>query len=212
MAKYNKFSYIYPPRPKNCISPEDLNTFDNESLLCQCKLNGSNLTIYLLPDKMMVMNRHNGVLTNVQMSKEEIKSLYRGNGGWMVINGEYMNKSKSDKNRKVFNHKFVIFDLLVLDGNYLIGHSFEQRVKILDDLYGNIDSEQEHLYFISENIYRVKTYYSNFYELYNDLIETDMMEGLVLKRKNSKLEMGLTTENNSKSQLKCRKPTKNYKF
>jgi hypothetical protein len=38
------------------------------------------------------------------------------------------------------------------------------------------------------------------------------VEGLVLKRKNAKLEVGTSENNNSKSQIKARKPTKNYKF
>lgn len=210
--RYQNYKYIYPPRPKNCVSPEDLVELDNDTLVAQPKLNGSNSSFYLNPEKLMVMNRYNAVLTNVQMSPDEIKKLYKGDGGWTVLNGEYMNKSKCDKNGEVFNHKFVIFDILVLNGNYLIGHTFEERILLLDELYGTNDSDQEHLYSVSENIYRAKSYTSNFLELYCDLIPTDMMEGLVMKRKKAKLELGLTVDNNCRSQLKCRKPTKNYKF
>jgi len=39
-----------------------------------------------------------------------------------------------------------------------------------------------------------------------------MIEGLVMKRRNAKLEIGNTENNNTKSQLKARKPTKLYKF
>jgi hypothetical protein len=39
-----------------------------------------------------------------------------------------------------------------------------------------------------------------------------MIEGVVLKRKNAKLEIGNTENNNYKSQIKSRKVTKNYKF
>jgi hypothetical protein len=35
---------------------------------------------------------------------------------------------------------------------------------------------------------------------------------LVLKRSSAKLEVGNTENNNTKSQLKARKPTKNYKY
>jgi ATP dependent DNA ligase domain len=212
MAKYINYKYIFPPRPKNAIPSDELNFWDNGSLLGQPKLNGSNTTIYTNGEKHVVMNRHGQRLTNFRLTEQEIKSMYRGNGEWLVINGEYMNKSKQDKSRKVFNHKFVIFDILVFDGNYLVGNTFEQRILLLDNLYGTIDSDQEHLYSVSENIYRVKSYTSNFTELYNDLVETDMMEGLVMKRKNAKLELGTTELNNVKSQIKCRKPTKNYKF
>jgi hypothetical protein len=39
-----------------------------------------------------------------------------------------------------------------------------------------------------------------------------MLEGWVLKRRDAKLERGTREKNNVNSQLKCRKPTKNYDF
>jgi hypothetical protein len=48
--------------------------------------------------------------------------------------------------------------------------------------------------------------------LYNDLVEIDMIEGLVLKRKSARLEAGTSELNNVKSQIKCRKATKNYRY
>ena len=212
MAKYNKYTYIFPPRPKNAIQSSDLDFWDNNTLIAQCKLNGSNCTIYTNGEKHIVMNRHNGRLTNFRLTDEEIKSMYRGNGEWMVINGEYMNKSKSDENRKVFNHKFVIFDILVLDGDSLVGKTFEERVVLLDQLYGTKDCEKPYLYGISENIYRVKSYTSNFLDLYNDLVEIDMIEGLVLKRRSARLEAGTSELNNTKSQIKCRKKCNSYRY
>jgi hypothetical protein len=74
----------------------------------------------------------------------------------MAINGEYMNKSKNDKSNKVFNHKFVIFDILILEGNYLWYNLW--AVDILDNMYGQIECDDEFLYNISENIFRVKSY------------------------------------------------------
>jgi ATP-dependent DNA ligase len=210
--KYENYSYIYPPRPLNSIPSDELIYFDNNTLLCQCKLNGSNATIYTNGEKVIVMNRHNQRLTNFQINEAEIKAMYRGNGSWMVINGEYMNKSKSDEKRQVFNHKFVIFDILVLDNDYLVGSTFEQRVLLLDELYGNVPCEKDYLWKASENIYRVKSYTRDFLELYNSLVEIDMIEGLVLKRKGAKLERGNSESNNVRSQIKCRKPTRNYRY
>ena len=61
---------------------------------------------------------------------DEVKKLYRGNGGWMVLNFEYMNKSKKDENNETFNHKITIFDILVFDSNYMIGSTFENRINL----------------------------------------------------------------------------------
>ena len=116
--KYENYSYIYPPRPRNAIMSIDLDTFDNFNMIAQVKMNGSNATIYTNGQKVVVMNRHGQRLTNVNVDNSEILSLYKGTGGWTILNGEYMNKSKMDENGNTFNHKFVIFDILCYDGDY----------------------------------------------------------------------------------------------
>ena len=211
--KYNSFRYIYPPRPRNPISSDDLDFWDNGSLVAQPKMNGSNCVVFTNGEKVMMMNRHSQYLTNVSISKGEILGLFRGEiGNWMVINGEYLNKSKQDENHLTFNHKFVIFDILVYNSEYLIGDTFQERINLLDELYGQNDSEKSYLYSISDNVYRVKSFEKGFKSLFDELTKIDMIEGLVLKRKNAKLEAGSTENNNTKSQLKARKATKNYKF
>ena len=210
--KYLNYRYIFPPRPRNAISPDDLNSWDDGSLLGQPKLDGSNATIYTDGKKVIVMNRHGQRLTNVRVHDSEILALYRGSGSWMVLNAEYLNKSKTDETGQAFNHKFVIFDILVFDGQYLVGKTFEERVRILDTLYDQKACEKEYLFGISENIYRVKSYLTGFNDLFNQLTPIDMIEGLVMKRRNARLEVGSSEMNNVKSQIKCRKKTKNYKY
>lgn len=212
MPKYTNFKYVYPPRPKNNIPPEDLDFWDNGSLVSQPKLNGSNCVIFTDGDDFFVMNRHNQRLTNFKIDNSELSKIYRGDGEWMIINGEYMNKSKSDENGDVFNHKLVIFDILAYNGEYLVGSTFSERINLLNDIYGETESEKNYLYSISENVYRVKSYYNGFSNIFNSFIKVDMLEGLVMKRSNAKLEIGTSELNNVKTQLKCRKPTKNYKY
>ena len=211
MAKYLNYRYIFPPRPKNAIPDTELEFWDNGSLIAQPKLNGSNCVIFTNGVKTIVMNRHNQRLTNFNISDNEIKDIYRGEG-WMILNGEYMNKSKSDENNQVFNHKFVIFDILGFNGEYLVGKTFEERIQLLDSIYGQVDSEKEYLFKVTENVYRVKSYLNGFKDLFDKLTPIDMIEGLVMKRKNARLELGTSENNNTKSQLKCRKATKNYKY
>jgi len=211
--KFENYRYIYPPRPKNAINPDDLTFWDNNSLLAQPKLNGSNTTIYTNGEQVIIMNRHGARLTNFQIPLDEIKSLYRGvRGQWLVINGEYLNKSKQDERGITFNHKLIIFDILVYKSDYLVGQTFQQRVHLLDELYGKNDSEKSYLYSVSDNVYRVKSFDTGFKSLFDQLTPIDMIEGLVMKRKNAKLEIGNTENNNTKSQLKARKPTKLYKY
>ena len=211
MAKYLNYRYIFPPRPKNAIPDTELEFWDNGSLIAQPKLNGSNCVIFTNGEKTIVMNRHNQRLTNFNISDNEIKDIYRGEG-WMILNGEYMNKSKSDENNQLFNHKLVIFDILGFNSEYLVGKTFEERIQLLDSIYGQVDSEKEYLFKVTENVYRVKSYKDDFKNIFDKLTPIDMIEGLVMKRKNARLELGTSENNNTKSQLKCRKATKNYKY
>jgi hypothetical protein len=211
MPKYENYRYIYPPRPKNAIPDSELDFWDNGSLIAQPKLNGSNCLIFTNGQRFVVMNRHSQRLTNFQLSENEIKDIYRGDG-WMILNGEYLNKNKNDETGQSFNHKFVIFDILCYNGEYLLGKTFSERVELLDSLFGKIESEKSYLYKITENVYRVRSFDTGFKPLYDTLTPIDVIEGLVMKRKNARLEVGATENNNIKSQLKCRKPTKNYKF
>ena len=182
--------------------------WDNEMMVAQPKLNGSNCTIYMNGQNFYVYNRHGQRMTGFDIDSKEISNLYKGKG-WMVLNGEYMNKSKKNEFGETFNHKFCIFDILVYDGNYLVGKTFQERINLLDGFYGKAEN---YISPISENIFRIKSYYSDFESLYNNLVNIDMVEGLVLKRKSAKLEVGSTENNNIKSQIKIRKPTKNYKY
>ena len=211
MTNYDNFYYIYPPRPKNAIDPKHLKTWDDNSMICQIKTNGSNAVIFLDGKDCYIYNRHGARLTNVEINREEILSLYSGTG-WMVINGEYLNKSKKDENNQTFNHKLIIFDILVYNSQYLVGKTFGERIELLDELFDTKDSEKEYLFGISQNVYRVKSYQKDFKQIFDKFTPIDVVEGVVLKRKNARLELGSTELNNSKSQLKSRKPTKNYKF
>jgi hypothetical protein len=214
--KYNSYRYIYPCRPANAISPEDLNMWENQSMVGQLKTNGSNTLFFTNGETLRVMGRHNQLLTNFGISKDEIiENLYKPlnlNGNWLVLNGETLNKSKQDERGITFNQKFILFDILVFDSDYLVGKTFGERINLLDNLYGQKTSSKEYLYGISENIFRVKSYNTGFKNLFDTYTKIDLVEGLVLKRTNAKLEIATSEKNNWRSQIKCRKETKNYKY
>ena len=214
--KYLSYRYLYPCRPANAISPEDLNMWENQSMVGQLKTNGSNTLFFTNGETLRVMGRHNQLLTNFGISKDEIiENLYKPlnlNGNWLVLNGETLNKSKQDERGITFNQKFILFDILVFDSDYLVGKTFGERINLLDNLYGQKTSSKEYLYGISENIFRVKSYNTGFKNLFDTYTKIDLVEGLVLKRTNAKLEIATSEKNNWRSQIKCRKETKNYEY
>lgn len=210
METYNNYFYYYPPRPEEKVSASALDGYDNGMLLGQPKLNGSCCNMFV-KDTVIQKGRHNNTLTNYNLSDEEVLDILGNKGKWNLTVGEYMNKSKLDENGKLFNHKYVIFDKLVHDGEYLLGTTFDERVKLMLDIYKPID-ETKYLYQLSDNIWMVKTFYKDFSTIWLDIVKTDMLEGFVMKRKSAKLQRGVREKNNHLSQFKCRKETKNYTF
>lgn len=210
MISYNRYRYIYPPRPEINLPSSELNKYDNGLWLGQPKLNGSNITIFTNGVELHIYNRHNSPLSNVKMTKEDFLSLHRGSG-WFVLNGEYMNKSKLNGKNEVFNHKLVIFDVLVYNGIQTIGMTFEERINLLNKLYTQSDYDG-FINKVSDKVYMVKSFYENFHQTYQKIIQTDMYEGWVLKKRNAKLKNGISEKNNTDSQMKFRKPTKNYSY
>jgi len=211
---YKSGTYIFPPRPEYKIKSTSLVKYDDNTYCGQPKLNGSCCEIYLDGKTYEQRNRHKGDISNFKMDKNEILSLYSGKGE-MVLVGEYMNKSKKDKNDKVFNNKFVIFDILVNDDMYLVGTTCEERYEMLLDTFitdKKAQSYDDYLYQISENVFLVKSFNEDFEYLYNKIITIDMLEGWVLKRKSGKLERGTREKNNVGWSIKVRKQCNMYNF
>lgn len=208
---YKNFKYMYPPRPEYVVSPDQLYKYENTHI-GQPKLNGSSCLIFIKGNEFKYYNRHGKPsVAHFKLKIKDLEVLNCKNDNWNVIVGEYMNKSQTGIDGKPWNHKFVIFDILVYNGEYLLGSTFEERVKLLDDLFGTT-SENEYLYKITDIIYRVKSFRDNFSDRWNNLTNIGMFEGWVLKKPQAKLERGLTEKNNMLWQLKSRKPTLNYKF
>jgi ATP-dependent DNA ligase len=208
---YDKYKYIYPPRPKNPVPQDELEYYESKKrFMVQPKLNGSNCVVFTNGEEVHVMNRHGEPFTSSKITNE-IKKLYRGTG-WMILNGEVLNKNQ-DNSFGNFNHKFVLFDILAYNGVHLIGSTFKSRIELIYELYGeNTFEKDNNLNQISENIFSVKTFYDNFNKKFEEIVPIPVYEGLVIKRFNSKLQNGTSELNNHTSQVKCRKETKNYKF
>ncbi len=207
---YKQDRYIYPPRPEKTFPRTGMNTFDNGIFMAQPKFNGACAEIYIGGNNWKAMNRHKAILTDFRISRSEVESVITNNGVNMFV-GEYMNTSKKDENGKVFNNKLVIFDIIVHNNEHLIGRSFQERMDILTDMLKPVD-ENDYSYRITDNIYLTKTFYKGFGELWDKFVTIDMLEGLVLKRKDAGLDLGISQKSCSNSILKCRKICKNYNY
>ena len=220
--KYEKFSYLYPPRPIQTTKHTELGKYDNDEFLAQPKYNGTCCVVFMNEEELIVMNRHKGRIST-DYSDVDFRGMYKGSKskGWLVLCGEFLNKNKKGEGDKPFNIKFIIWDILVYNSKYLLGTTTIERMKLLEELYpcvkmrvsGRNMESLEHICFTNyNNVYKAPYYLGGFSALYNSLVKTDLYEGLVLKRLDAKLKLGMQEKNNNEWQIKCRKPTKNYEF
>jgi ATP-dependent DNA ligase len=217
--KYDKFSYIYPPRPEVKVPPHHLDKFDNGQYVAQPKYNGSCCLVFTNGIETHVYNRHREELkrysNEIQFSKLALSDK------WYVYAGEYLNKSKVGEYGNNENDKYIIWDVLVWNGEHLAGTSLLTRLTLLENefpcnraIISNNGLEMyKHLCCTEfKGIYKAPSYMNDFQALYNNIVRTDLYEGLLLKKLDSKLQFGFQQQNNTDWQVKCRKTTKIYHF
>lgn len=207
-----EIKYIYPPRPETKIAPSSLELFDKMGVyIAEPKLNGSSMEIYFNADgkEIKTMNRHKEPM-ECKIDKAELFKLYRGKGE-MILCGEYLNKNQKDETGKPWNIKYVIWDIIKYNGKHLLGTTYLERKELLAKLYPT-NVYKHFVSQISENCYHISVIKTNFKSFYDEITKYDIFEGLVMKRKDGKLENGTIAGNNTRTQIKCRKQTKNYNY
>ena len=207
---YTKFRYLYPPRPETKAPVEMIQTLEDMGFIAQPKLNGSCALLFTDGKEVIFWNRHKKAFAKHQMDIDELRSLHRGKG-WMVLVGEYMNKSQKDATGKTFNHKFVLFDIIVFNGKQLVGWTTADRLALMNSLWP-FKNHDEWITQVTSNVFIVNSITSGFEDAWNRITEIGMYEGFVFKKPNAKLETGYREVNNSLWQVKIRKETKNYAY
>ena len=219
MTAYKTFYYIYPPRPEYKIPPKDLDTFDTGEYIAQPKYNGTCCIVFTNGKEVYVYNWHKQPLSWYSPDIEFEKLAQSDQ--WYVYTGEYLNKGKLGETGTKEKDKFIIWDILVWADEYLLGDDLLTRIKLLEETFpcqrGKINEDglemYEHLCHTDlKNIYKAPSYMNGFSKLFKDICKTDLYEGLVIKKIDSRLSYGFQELNNHDWQVKCRKPTKVYHF
>lgn len=218
--KYETYKYLYPPRAERKENAAVLQVWCNGEYIAQPKYNGDCCVVAIHGDELIIRNRHNDPKDHVDKSID-LKGLRSLSEGWIVLAGEMLDKAKKDEHGQILKG-FVVWDVLVYNSVYLFGWTVMERVNLLETLLPGsrmkvmVDGsfkEYEHLLFTNiDGVYRAPSYLSFFPQLYEKIIKTDLYEGLVVKKMTAKLELGFQAKNNSRWQVKFRKPNKNYNF
>lgn len=204
-------NYVYPPRPEKMFPASELSHFESMNMfIAQPKLNGSCCVAIVNGEKCNFYNRRKETFSKFVFSGNEMRNSF-SERGLTIFCGEYLNKSQRDAKTENTNGRLVLFDIIWYAGKSLVGTKFDERQKLLRSLFTTTEYDKW-IDRISDNLFIVKNFESNFDEIWKELIQQDVYEGLVLKKKRGLLRPGTSQQNNTDWQIKCRKPTKNYSF
>lgn len=211
--RYEKFLYLWPPRPKTTIKPASSH-FDamknRKSWRAQLKLNGQRNVIYISPQgEIQFWNRHAGEHRNWNCPPwlaEQVLQSINHDGQWMVLDGELLHA----KNREVKN-TFYWWDVLVHNGEYLINTTYQDRYDRLRSVVKTTETDR-YIAKATDNIWVAELIEPEYYDEAWEQTNISWIEGFVFKNMSGKLKPCIGEKNNHDWQVRCRKPHGAYRF
>jgi len=209
-VRYENFLYLYPPRPEKAVPAMLLDAYERMGWVAQLKMNGTNNVIFVAPDRRIItMNRHAEKHRAWEPSKDGLRMLTRlpGNGWWVFVAELLHSKVPGIRDTN------YVHDVLVADGNYLIGRTYPERHATLQDaLVGSRKVEDRgHYRVLDERLLLANVHTKGHRALYAGLTRPEE-EGIVLKDPKATLLPCGRQSANAPSQHKCRRPHDNYSF
>lgn len=219
--------YIYPPRPKTSLPYGETGFFKQMGWVAQYKYNGSRCIIKHLPNgKIELWNRHAERFRTYNAPtwlQDQIKnSLYKlglNPNGYHVLDAELL-----DQKHAAIKDTIAIWDVLVRDGEYLLGTTYNERHTSLHNM---ISCEERWVYQsydfgikLDENVFFVTNLEASQWDgAWETVLEVNkpfgdrpLLEGLVIKDPNGVLERGWKEANNGEWLVRCRVKTGRHNF
>jgi hypothetical protein len=214
--KFSEYRYLYPPRPETAASSPTLHVYEAQGWLAQAKMDGTNCTIYVPPDrKSFAMGRH-GPDNRLQWqpgARWDAFQAHLPGKGWYVLVGELLHSKGVGVRDTVY-----LFDMLVANGEYLIGETYRDRYRRLEQLCramsGECFFEFTHTVVMPGvwlAVNRARGFPAWFTAIRN-MPGKPAIEGLVLRQPDAKLLPCIKASANAKGLHKCRVATKHLSF
>lgn len=209
--RYDDYSYLWPPRPDQAVLPTMLPALERQGYAAQIKKNGTCSVIAVTPDKgIIAKNRHkeDHKLWSPDLNKMSAFRALPGKG-WYVFVAELIH-SKVPGLRDI-NY---IHDVLVFDGEYLVGMTQAERHAKLVALFNAEKFPQTYSHWVIDEytwVARQFTKGDDFKAIYDNLDKPED-EGIVLKLPTKRLGICAKEKSNNAGMLKSRKAHKNYSF
>jgi hypothetical protein len=206
--------FIYPPRPKGKINPPQLPTYQDGRWVVQRKFNDTRNGIAISADRSVVMyNRHGEIHKQFIPSEDILRQVLALNlepGLEYWLDGGLLHAKTTDP---TYKNRLILYDILYA-GRYLFNtHTTLQRLQMLKEICRNPTHREPGrgiALMVSPNIWMAETFDVDFVPRYNDFLDMDEIEGLVLKKSGSFIDNMGTKQYEIPWQIRCRKPNANY--
>ena len=208
---YTADEFLFPPRPERAIPQAMLGFYQKRNWCFQTKKNGTCNVITVFPNKTIKCRQrdgrdHKAWAPNMDFMQPFIQ--LPGKGFYVFAAELLHNKTTHIKNKN------YIFDMMVANGEYLLGTTFAQRQAMLHELFKRGTEHYSH-WEIDEHVWMARSYASSeaqFKDFYESVITNNEDEGIVIKDPNGKLEFCSKEKSNGGWMVKCRREHENYSF
>ena len=207
--KYEAYRYLWPPRPEKAAPPELMGFYERRGWIAQIKKNGTCTVVFARGDEVIFKTRHNDDHKSWAPQSHHAE-FFSGRDAWNVYVAELLHS----KGPHVKNHLYL-FDILVSDGEELIGTSLQDRQRLLQSRFpgpkADIAGSRAGLgaRFITQDVSQA--------EIIKDPAKCwptlgGLDEGLVFKDPKAALKPCIVGTSNGAWQIKIRRPHANYSF
>jgi hypothetical protein len=214
-------NYVYPPRPKNRIHPNQLPKYEQTGKwVVQRKFKGTRNVICITADgKVHFWNRHKTEHKQWKPTPDIITQILALNiepGKECWLDSELLHSKVSADTDPFLKNRIVLFDVLMVGGVYLLGRPNQmERLRLLGEICGyptQLEPNHGIARRVSDNLWMAETYDRDFVQHFQEKINLPEIEGLVLRKKDSVLDSSGTKEYECDWLIRCRKPEGHYQF
>lgn len=208
---------LYPPHPKIRILKNKLDAYESSGKwTAQRKFNGTNVVVNISEKgEVGILTRHGTAPKLFSLSKshvDQILSLNLDKGKEYWLNGELLDhKTKNPEYKK----KIVFFDVLWAGTHLVRKMNQVERLGLLRDICDSPNNtENEIAAKVTDDIWMAESWESDFKFHFEEFIDRDEIEGLVLRKKASFIDNFGFKAHDANWIVKCRKPHSggNYEF
>lgn len=205
--RYESFDPLSPPRAETVVPSGILGLYERRGWYAQHKKNGTYNVVYVSPDKKVTFLGRNKEPHKLWSPPAFAMETYQNlpGKGWYVICTELLHSKVKEEEGGHRDTQYV-HDILVDDGEWLLGETYAQRYARLLSLFLKDGKMSLSHWELPNRIWLARNHKSDFGMIFSGMnLPED--EGLVLKDPQAPLIVG-----SGKWSVKCRRPHKNYSF